>query len=94
MVLACTTTGPFKCEVPGCDYAASRSGHLKRHMRVHIADAAAVPADFTGTGLEAAHAQATADMKKPPVDPNAPQRPATSTQWRSQPPASRGSQVL
>ena len=55
MVLACTTTGPFKCEVPGCDYAASRSGHLKRHMRVHIADAAAVPADFTGTGLEAEH---------------------------------------
>lgn len=27
--------GPFKCAVVGCNYAASRSGHLKRHMRVH-----------------------------------------------------------
>jgi hypothetical protein len=77
--------GPFKCEVPGCEYAASRSGHLKRHMRVHVADAAALPADFTGTGLEAAHAEATADIARPQADPAAPQRPATSTQWRSKP---------
>ena len=62
MVLACTT-GPFKCEVPGCDYAASRSGHLKRHMRVHIGDVAAVPEDFTGIGLEAEHAKTLAATK-------------------------------
>lgn len=54
-------------------------------MRVHIADTAALPSDFTGTGLEAAHAEATAGTARPQSDPTAPQRPATSTQWRSKP---------
>jgi hypothetical protein len=36
---------------------------LKRHMRVHIGDVAAVPEDFTGTGLEAEHAKTLAATK-------------------------------
>lgn len=26
---------PHRCPVEGCDYAAARSGHLTRHMKIH-----------------------------------------------------------
>ena len=29
---------PYACEEPGCNYAATDAGNLKRHMRVHTGE--------------------------------------------------------
>ena len=54
-----TNTGkrPYSCDVPGCGYAAAKSGALKAHMRTHTGERP-YACDVPGCGYSATQSSA------------------------------------